>query len=188
MAEIPENVNYINQSGCITIDDVDDRADHFEANAAFSELGFSQGEQDALYTMIAGILHFGNISFEANDKNTEESLISINSEVWLARATEMFGVDAYLLKQALLFKKIKSGNSRRTSIAYASYLPSTAMENKNALAKEIYRRCFDWIVNRINVLMGNDNTTASSMIGILDIFGFEIFQKVCSVCFVLFCF
>lgn len=178
MAAKPSMVQYINQSGCISIDDVDDAADHHEANAAFSEIGFTPVEQDALYSMIAGILHFGNIAFVANPTNSEESIIEVSTDQWLVRGTEMFGVDYALLKQALLTKKIKSGNSKRTSVAFAAYLPQAAQESKNALTKEIYKRCFDWIVNQINVLMGNDTSTASSMIGILDIFGFEIFQKV----------
>lgn len=180
MSANPNMVQYINQSGCISIDDVDDAADHHEANAAFNEIGFTPTEQNALYTMIAGILHFGNVSFAANPNNTEESVIEAATDQWLVRGTEMFGVDYALLKQALLTKKIKSGNSKRTSVAFAAYLPKAAMDSKNALTKEIYKRCFDWIVNQINVLMGNDTSTASSMIGILDIFGFEIFQKVSS--------
>jgi len=69
-----------------------------------------------------------------------------------------------------------------------------AEENKNAMAKEIYNRCFDWIVLRINELMESNDEKApdscfksistsnsaskTDMIGILDIFGFEIFPKV----------
>lgn len=84
---------------------------------------------------------------------------------------------------------------------HAAYSPISAEENKNAMAKEVYNRCFDWIVMRINELMSTSTSTSTSsaetnsvsmkrrgsfksmgensaMIGILDIFGFEIFPKV----------
>ena len=60
----------------------------------------------------------------------------------------------------------------------ASYLPSVAKENKNAMVKEIYSRCFDWIVGKINNLTLKVSNEPTKLIGILDIFGFEIFAKV----------
>ena len=75
----------------------------------------------------------------------------------------------------------------------SAYRPTVAEEIKNAAAKEIYSRCFDSIVARINQLMlssspSSSKTSAaapslslsspsSSRIGVLDIFGFEIFQR-----------
>ena len=71
-----------------------------------------------------------------------------------------------------------------------------AEEIKNAAAKEIYSRCFDCIVARINQLMlaaaassasssktsaaaplSSSLSSSSSRIGVLDIFGFEIFPR-----------
>lgn len=76
-----------------------------------------------------------------------------------------------------MFKQIKSGGGKRGSLTLASFTPIAAIENKNALVKETYKRCFDWIVAKINALMKNSDVEAMTMIGILDIFGFEIFQK-----------
>ncbi len=71
----------------------------------------------------------------------------------------------------------------------SAYRPTVAEEIKNAAAKEIYSRCFDSIVARINQLMLSSSKTSaaapslslsspsSSRIGVLDIFGFEIFQR-----------
>jgi myosin heavy subunit len=174
----PENANCINQSGCIAIENVDDGADFREVNDAFTEIGFTAEEQKSLYTIIAGILHFGNISYEANPNNSDESVIPPDALQHLERGARRFGVDMEFVKKALLYKTIRSGNSRRTSVAFAPYKTDAAYENKNALVKEIYRRCFDFIVGKINALMENDKDQAVNMIGILDIFGFEIFQKV----------
>lgn len=46
------------------------------------------------------------------------------------------------------------------------------------LFKEIYERLFTWIINRINEAIANhhDQYKAWRTIGILDIYGFEIFE------------
>lgn len=167
---------YINQSGCITIDDVDDADDYRVVNDAFRDVGFTLSEQDSLYRTISGILQLGNVIFVPQG---DESLIDPATEVWFQRCTEMFGADVDFFRKALLFKKIKSGGGKRASVAFSPYTPAAALDNRDALAKEIYNRCFDWIVATINRLMFTENAQASLMIGILDIFGFEIFQKVC---------
>jgi myosin heavy subunit len=64
MASDPSRAAYLNQSGCIKIDDVDDAAEFAETNASFSSLGFQEADLKQLYCIVAGILHLGNITFE----------------------------------------------------------------------------------------------------------------------------
>jgi hypothetical protein len=49
-----------------------------------------------------------------------------------------------------------------------------ALYTRDALAKHLYSRVFDWLVQRINELICDD--TAEFTIGVLDIYGFEIFE------------
>ena len=53
------------------------------------------------------------------------------------------------------------------------------MGARNSLAKAVYARLFDWLVQRINSCMVAPSTGGGELtsIGILDIFGFEIFEK-----------
>ena len=69
--------------------------------------------------------------------------------------------------------------------------PIQATDNRNAIAKELYNRTFNWLVKRINEAVKGDANTASNnlinhassstestmVVGILDIFGFEIFES-----------
>lgn len=49
---------------------------------------------------------------------------------------------------------------------------------RDALAKAIYDKHFSWLVSRLNAsLAPKDKDSQSSVIGILDIYGFEIFPK-----------
>lgn len=46
-------------------------------------------------------------------------------------------------------------------------------ENRDALAKTIYARIFDWLVAKINSAIGQD-PNAQALVGVLDIYG-ELF-------------
>lgn len=48
---------------------------------------------------------------------------------------------------------------------------------RDALAKFIYEKQFDWLVERINISIGKGAAAKGRSIGILDIFGFEIFDR-----------
>jgi myosin heavy subunit len=45
-----------------------------------------------------------------------------------------------------------------------------ATDNRDSLAKTIYSRLFDWLVEKINVSIGQD-PNAVSLVGVLDIYG-----------------
>lgn len=170
-----EIFQYINQSGCIAIDDVDDAQDFREANDAFREVGFNEQEQSDLYRVIAGVLLLGNLQFTVRG---DDSIITEDSETWFAACAQVFHVDSEALRKALLYKKVRSGGGKRASVAFSPYTPEAALETRDAFAKEIYRRCFDWIVSKINILMYDARVRPTNMIGVLDIFGFEIFKQV----------
>jgi myosin I len=177
----PEQAHYINQSGCLQIEGIDDTADFREMETALSVVGFSDSDINTLHEIIAGILHLGNLSFNENPTDSEGCVISNQPENFLIHATRLLGVDAATFNRALLFKSVRSG-SKRKSVTFSPYTPKLAVENRDALAKEIYSKCFDFIVEKINVAINaNPQVLASmktNMIGILDIFGFEIFKKV----------
>lgn len=52
--------------------------------------------------------------------------------------------------------------------------PKEACEATDALSKAIYNQLFNWLVARINASVKG---TKGNFIGVLDIFGFEIFEN-----------
>ena len=49
---------------------------------------------------------------------------------------------------------------------------------RDALAKALYSRLFDWLVQRVNASILVEDTDSSPLsIGVLDIYGFEIFKS-----------
>lgn len=53
--------------------------------------------------------------------------------------------------------------------------PAQATSVRDALAKAIYNNLFEWIVDRVNISM-KSKSSAANIIGVLDIYGFEIFD------------
>nr|CAD1818986.1 unnamed protein product [Ananas comosus var. bracteatus] len=53
--------------------------------------------------------------------------------------------------------------------------PEAAVLSRDALAKIVYSRLFDWLVNKINCSIGQD-PHSKFLIGVLDIYGFESFK------------
>uniref|UniRef100_A0A4W5MPI4 Myosin IH n=1 Tax=Hucho hucho TaxID=62062 RepID=A0A4W5MPI4_9TELE len=55
------------------------------------------------------------------------------------------------------------------------YTVDHAIYARDALAKAIYGRTFTWLVNKINDSMENKDSSRKTVIGLLDIYGFEVF-------------
>ena len=47
---------------------------------------------------------------------------------------------------------------------------AAALDNRDSLAKTIYSRLFDWLVDKVNTSIGQD-ATAPTLVGVLDIYG-----------------
>jgi myosin I len=157
------------------IDDVNDARDFEEANQAFHDIGFTESEERDLYRVIAGILCLGNVKFSSNN---DESIVDPSAEDWFQKCAAIFCVDVEAFRKGLLFKKVRGGGGKRSSVAFSPYSPEAAIDTRDAFSKEIYRRCFDFIVSKINFLMYDSSVRATGMVGVLDIFGFEIFKQV----------
>ena len=63
----------------------------------------------------------------------------------------------------------------RTDVVDLTLNVDQATHSRNALAKALYSRVFDWIVEAVNKCLKKDSE--SMCLGVLDIYGFEIFQK-----------
>jgi len=52
-----------------------------------------------------------------------------------------------------------------------------AIYARDALAKAVYDRLFTWLVMRLNTSLQPKESQKKEVIGILDIYGFEVFEK-----------
>ena len=168
---------YLTASGCLTIPGENDTDDYSDVRAAISEIGMSDQEAWQLFEVVAGILHLGNIDFDSasHESGSEGSCISRNSLSIAAaeNASALLGTDLEKLEDDLTSKVLTvRGDSTRSPHGVEK-----ARASVDALAKALYGRMFDWLVNRINQsLKGGETVREIFSIGVLDIFGFEIFD------------
>ena len=54
---------------------LDDQADFKLTDSAMTSMGMSDDEKLAIYTVVAGVLHLGNICFEEDDKGQKGKYI-----------------------------------------------------------------------------------------------------------------
>jgi len=160
---------YLGQSGCTTVEGVNDATDFAEVKAAMGTVGINDTEQYDILRSLAGILHLGNIRFQG------EPPAQVTDRQPLEAAAAILGVDPNFLEQSLNHRQIQSGSARATQYA----VPQNADQAsgiRDALAKTLYSRIFDFIVERVNQSMAHSGSDCN-VIGVLDIYGFEIFDK-----------
>ncbi|RQM15236.1 hypothetical protein DD237_005464 [Peronospora effusa] len=179
---------YLNQSECYQRRDGVKDSDMFQrVNDAMDIVGFTPAERTGIFDILAALMHIGNLSFEYDDNSDrlgqsmgpgagKSDLAS--SCIWSRdAAASLMAVDATKLERALSMRRIRAGSD------FVSMKLSSAQANnaRDALAKALYGRLFDWMVTKMNHFLKMDDSQKAKgglhSIGILDIFGFEVFPK-----------
>ncbi|XP_031432344.1 myosin IEb [Clupea harengus] len=161
---------YLNQSGTYTVEDVNDKKEFQDTMEAMSVVGLTLDERDTVLQIVAGILHLGNIAFREEGNNAV-----VDSEDFLAFPAYLLGIDQEGLKNKLTSRIMDSKWGGKTETIAVTLNREQASFTRDALSKALYSRLFDFLVDVINKAMQKDNEEFN--IGVLDIYGFEIFQK-----------
>ncbi|CAA7013966.1 unnamed protein product [Microthlaspi erraticum] len=164
----PTTFRYLNQSQCIKLEGRDDSEEYAKTREAMGIVGISSEEQEAIFRVLAAILHLGNIEF-VNGEEVDSSVPKDKKSLKIA--AELFMCDEQALEDSLC-KRVMVTPEETISRCLD---PESAAFSRDALAKFVYSRLFDWIVNKINISIGQD-PDSKSMIGVLDIYGFESFK------------
>jgi myosin heavy chain 9/10/11/14 len=162
----PNDYTYLNHSGCIRIEGVDDLKEFNETMKSMEVIGMNSNEREFILEVIAGILHLGNVVFTDDEKG----LAQIEDKEPMKNCAKLFKVKGSQLEKALIKPNLKVGSEvveKHETAARANF-------NRNALVKSIYLRLFNWIVTRVNESL-QSKEKIKSWIGVLDIAGFEIF-------------
>ncbi|XP_049398570.1 myosin-12 isoform X2 [Solanum stenotomum] len=167
----PKTFHYLNQSSCYEVANVDDAREYLETRNAMDVVGIGQEEQEAIFRVVAAILHLGNINFVKGKEADSSKLKDEKSLFHLKTAAELFMCDEKALEDSLCKRVIVTPDGNITKLLD----PAAATTSRDALAKTVYSRLFDWLVDKINNSIGQD-PEAKSIIGVLDIYGFESFK------------
>uniref|UniRef100_A0A3Q2PGV1 Myosin IEb n=1 Tax=Fundulus heteroclitus TaxID=8078 RepID=A0A3Q2PGV1_FUNHE len=166
----PEYYYYLNQSGTYTVEDVNDNKEFADTMAAMSVVGLSLDDQDTVLQLVAGILHLGNISFRE-----ENNYAVVESQDFLAFPAYLLGIPQDRLCSKLTSRVMDSKWGGKTESISVTLNTEQASFSRDALSKALYARLFDYLVDCINKAMQKEAEELN--IGVLDIYGFEIFQR-----------
>ncbi|XP_077160449.1 unconventional myosin-Ig-like [Paroedura picta] len=150
-----------------------DQANYKAVQEAMKVIGFSPEEMDSVYKILAAILHLGNMHFI-----TVEDAMKVGNEELISCLAELTSTEAEHLQQALLHRTVAAGGGEVIQKAHSN---DEASYSRDACAKAFYERLFCWIVAQINEVIEVKNYNAqlhgkNTVIGVLDIYGFEIFD------------
>ncbi|QIW95873.1 hypothetical protein AMS68_001391 [Peltaster fructicola] len=169
----PTTYTYTSKSKCYDVQGIDDTADFKDTLNAMRVIGMSQAEQDNIFRMLATILWIGNVSFKEDD-NGNATIVDQSVVDFVAYLLE---VESAHVNKALTTRIIETSRGGRRGSTYDVPMNiAQATSVRDALSKAIYTNMFDWIVQRVNQSLRARGAISHS-IGILDIYGFEIFER-----------
>ncbi|XP_067843857.1 unconventional myosin-Ib isoform X2 [Heptranchias perlo] len=155
------------------VNGVDDAANFRTVKNAMQIVGFMDDEAESVLEVVAAVLKLGNIEFkpESRVNGLDESRIQDKNE--LKEICELLGQDQAVLERAFSFRTVEAKQekvSTTLNVAQAYYA-------RDALAKNLYNRLFTWLVSRINGSIKAQTKVRKKVMGVLDIYGFEIFEN-----------
>ncbi|CAD5170360.1 unnamed protein product [Musa acuminata subsp. malaccensis] len=167
----PKSFHYLNQSNCFKLDGVDDAEEYIATRRAMDIVGISVQEQEAIFRVVAAILHLGNIDFAKGPEIDSSVIKDDKSRFHLNMTAELLMCDAQSLENALIKRVMVTPEE----VITRTLDPASAIVSRDGFSKTIYSRLFDWLVDKINVSIGQD-PNSKHLIGVLDIYGFESFK------------
>ncbi|XP_034549376.1 unconventional myosin-Ib isoform X3 [Notolabrus celidotus] len=163
--------NYLSLDSA-AVNGLDDAANFRTVRNAMQIVGFMEDEVQSVLELVAAVLKLGNIEFkpESRCNGTDESRIKDKND--LKEMCELLGIEQSVLERAFSYRTVEAKLekvSTTLNVAQAYYA-------RDALAKNLYSRLFSWLVTRINESIKAQAKTRHKVMGVLDIYGFEIFE------------
>nr|XP_046273402.1 unconventional myosin-Ig isoform X1 [Scatophagus argus] len=169
----PAAYTYTKEGAAITTSN-NDRSSHKAVMNALEVIGFSPEEINSIYQILASILLLGNIQFESDGES-----VQILGQEAISHISELTSTDPDSVSKSLLYRTVATGGGE---VIEKGHTAQDACFGRDAFVKALYERLFGWIVGRINsVIEVKDYNPAlhgkNTVIGVLDIYGFEIFDN-----------
>ena len=162
----PSDFDFLNKSECYDISGVDDVEQFYHTLKALRELHFSEDNITNIWRLVSGILHLGNLLFSGKEDGS-----CVKNRPELETAASVLQIPPDVLEDALCFRTVKI----RTDVQKIAQKPDLASISRDTAAKAIYGSMFDWLVVKITEFLSREE--GEHTIGILDIFGFEVFEN-----------
>ncbi|XP_005879068.1 PREDICTED: unconventional myosin-Ia [Myotis brandtii] len=154
------------------VDGMDDASNFKSVQSAMTVIGFSEEEIRWVLEVTALVLKLGNVKLSDEFQANGIPASGISDARGVREIGEMMGLDSKELERALCSRTMATAKEKvvtALNVVQAQYA-------RDALAKNIYSRLFNWIVNRINESIKVGIGEKKKVMGVLDIYGFEILE------------
>jgi myosin X len=160
----PSSYHYLNQSGCTSDPTINDPADYQEVLRAFNVMEAPLDQVFEILSMLAAILHLGNVSF------VNAGGAQVADKTAVDTCSDLLGLETDRLAASLTQRVMVLRGEEITS----PLTVEQAGDSRDSLSMALYASSFRWVLERINAKIAGGDQFAN--VGILDIFGFENFQ------------
>ncbi|UMM25260.1 hypothetical protein L5515_005155 [Caenorhabditis briggsae] len=164
---------FLNQGKSHKVASINDSRDFAEVQTALRSIHtFDKQDVESMWSVIAGLIHLGNVKFIDGDNSS--GAVHISEKAALQNAARCLNVTPDELSKSLSSQVVAAHGD----IVKKQHDVNAAYYTRDALAKALYERLFSWVVSKINEAISVQNNSCyskSHVIGVLDIYGFEIF-------------
>ncbi|XP_074524694.1 unconventional myosin-VIIb [Halichoeres trimaculatus] len=167
--------NYLTMGNCTSCEGRDDVKEYAHFRSALKILMFTENDSWEISRLLAAILHLGNVKFESTIVNNLEGC-DVNKSSHFDMAGQLLEVSSKELERSLTERSFMTARESVTK----SLASDQAVDGRDAFVKAIYGKLFIWVVDKINAAIHKppeDDKELRQSIGLLDIFGFENFDK-----------
>jgi myosin-6 len=170
--------------GCLSDQVVDDCEDWKRLQQTLTLFGLTEAKQRQLIGIVAAVLHVGDIEFEEQPDGA--CAVQASSQQNLNYAAELLQVDSDSIRQALLSRVVQTarggGGGGRGTVYLLPRRLFECRQSRDALAKALYARLFEHVLSHVvnaalPVGSSASNSSAVHSIGMLDVAGFECFDR-----------
>ncbi|CAL8342468.1 unnamed protein product [Boreogadus saida] len=163
--------NYLSLDSA-NVNGLDDAANFRTVRNAMQIVGFMEDEVQSVLELVAAVLKLGNIEFkpESRSNGYDESRVKDKND--LKEMCELLGIEQSVLERAFSYRTVEAKLEKVSTTLNVSQ----AYYARDALAKNLYSRLFSWLVTRINESIKSQSKSRHKVMGVLDIYGFEIFE------------
>uniref|UniRef100_G3VSQ4 Unconventional myosin-Ia n=1 Tax=Sarcophilus harrisii TaxID=9305 RepID=G3VSQ4_SARHA len=164
--------SYLNREAS-RVDGMDDAANFRVVQNAMNIIGFSTEEVQQIFEVVAMVLKLGNVELRDDFQASGVAGSSIRDEKVVKEISDLMKLQPEVLERALCSRTMETKKEK----VVTTLNKIQACYARDALAKNIYSRLFSWIVNRINENIQVSDSTKKKVMGVLDIYGFEILEN-----------
>jgi len=128
---------------------VANRSKFYTIHHCFETIGFKSQEVNSIYSLLAGVLHLGNLIFLQDEGVHNDGKCRVANKNSLIIISQLLGVDEKELQDALTQCSIVT----KGETVIRSNTMQECQASRDSMSKGLYGRLFSWIVNKINLLL-----------------------------------